>query len=261
MHSKKLKVVTNSNRNKIKIFKNLLSKVNKINKKIIKGFHSFQGRSSKNGRITVRHKGGRVKRLFRVLNFNNKKFKGIVLTTMYDPNRSSFVSLVFDFKNKFFFKTITTNFSVQGSLILCTSKKIDLKLGYRIPITSIPTGSIFHSLNLSNTNSIQIAKSAGSYCQLVQKNLKTSKIKVPSGKCIDILNKFSYGTLGVVSNSIYRTIRLGKAGINRLKGRRPTVRGIAMNPVDHPHGGRTNGGIHWKTPWGIPTKGKLTVKK
>ena len=101
MYSKKVKVVTNSNRNKIKIFKNLLSKVNKINKKIIKGFHSFQGRSSKNGRITVRHKGGRVKRLFRILNFNNKKFKGIVLTTMYDPNRSSFVSLVFDFENKF----------------------------------------------------------------------------------------------------------------------------------------------------------------
>lgn len=134
-------------------------------------------------------------------------------------------------------------------------------MGYRIPINNIPTGSLFHSLNLSNTNSIQIAKSAGSYCQLLQKNFKTCKIKIPSGKCIEILNKFSFGTLGIISNSIYRTIRLGKAGINRLKGRRPTVRGIAMNPVDHPHGGRTNGGIHWKTPWGIPTKGKLTVKK
>lgn len=103
MYSQKVKVVTNSNRNKIKIFKNLLSKINKINKKVIKGFHSFQGRSSKTGRITVRHKGGRIKRLFRVLNFDNKKFKGIILTTMYDPNRSSFVSLVFDFKKKFFF--------------------------------------------------------------------------------------------------------------------------------------------------------------
>jgi large subunit ribosomal protein L2 len=95
----------------------------------------------------------------------------------------------------------------------------------------------------------------------MQKNLKTCKVKIPSGKCIEILNKFSYGTLGILSNSCYRNVRLGKAGINRLKGRRPSVRGIAMNPVDHPHGGRTNGGIHWKTPWGVPTKGKLTVKK
>jgi large subunit ribosomal protein L2 len=261
MYSQKFKVVINSNRNKIKIFKNLLSKINKINKKSITGFHSFQGRSSQTGRITVRHKGGRIKRLFRNLNFDNKKFKGIVLTTMYDPNRSSFISLVFDFQKKFFFKTLTTNFSVPGSLILCTDKKIDLKLGYRIPISNIPTGSLFHSLNLSSTNNIQIAKSAGSYCQLLQKNLKTCKIKIPSGKCIEILNKFSYGTLGILSNSSHRNVKLGKAGINRLKGRRPGVRGIAMNPVDHPHGGRTNGGIHWKTPWGVPTKGKLTVKK
>jgi large subunit ribosomal protein L2 len=261
MYSQKVKAVTNSNRNKIKIFKNLLSKKNKINKKLIKGFHTFQGRSSKTGRITVRHKGGRIKRLFRFLNFDNKKFKGIILTTMYDPNRSSFVSLVFDFKQKFFFKTLTTNSSSPGSLVTCTSKKIELKLGYRIPICNIPTGSLFHSLNLYNTTNVQIAKSAGSYCQLLQKNFKTCKIKIPSGKCIEIFNRFSYGTLGTVSNFIYRNIRLGKAGISRLKGRRPTVRGIAMNPVDHPHGGRTNGGIHWKTPWGIPTKGKVTVKK
>ena len=261
MNSQKVNVINNSTRNKIKIFKFLLSKINKINKNNVKGFHSFQGRSSKNGKITVRHKGGRVKRLFRHLNFSNKEFKGIIITTMYDPNRSSFISLVFDFKKKQFFKTLTTNFSLPGSLIICTVKKIDLKLGYRTPIYNIPTGSLFHSLNLSNRTSTQIARSAGSYCQLVQKNLKTSKIKIPSGKFIEILNKFSYGTLGVVSNSINRTIRVGKAGINRLKGKRPTVRGIAMNPVDHPHGGRANGGIHWKTPWGISTKGKKTSKK
>lgn len=259
MYSQKVKVVNNSNRNKIKIFKALLSKTNKINKINIKGFHSFQGRSSNNGRITVRHKGGRVKRLFRFLNFKNNKFKGIVITTMYDPNRSSFISLIFDFKKKIFFKNLTTNLLLPGSLVLCTEKKIDLKLGYRIPIINIPTGSIFHSLN--NVGNTKIARSAGSYCQLLQKNLNTSKIKIPSGKFIEILNSFSYGTLGKVSNAIFRTIRLGKAGISRLKGRRPTVRGIAMNPVDHPHGGRTNGGIHWKTPWGIPTKGKKTVKK
>lgn len=261
MNSQKVKTVNNSNRNKIKIFKNLLSKTNKINKINVKGFHSFQGRSSKNGRITVRHKGGRVKRLFRALNFNNNKFKGIIVTTMYDPNRSSFISLVFDLENKTFFKNLTTNILLPGSLVICTTKKIDLKLGYRLPILNIPTGSIFHSLSLSNKNTTKIARSSGSYCQLIQKKLDTSKVKIPSGKVIEISNNFSYGTLGVVSNSIHRTVRVGKAGINRLKGRRPTVRGIAMNPVDHPHGGRTNGGIHWKTPWGISTKGKKTVKK
>jgi len=260
MNSQKVKTTNNSNRNKIKIFKFLLSKTNKIDKTNTKGFHSFQGRSSKNGKITVRHKGGRVKRLFRLLNFGNKDFKGIVITTMYDPNRSSFISLIFDLKKKIFFKNLTTNFLIPGSLIICTIKKIDLKLGYRIPLYNIPTGSIFHSLNLSNKNKTQIARSAGSYCQLIQKNFTTSKIKIPSGKYIEVLNKFSYGTLGIVSNLINRTIRLGKAGINRLKGRRPTIRGIAMNPVDHPHGGRTNGGIHWKTPWGISTKGKKTSK-
>jgi large subunit ribosomal protein L2 len=261
MNSKKVKVINNSTRNKIKIFKFLLSKTNKINKVNNKGFHSFQGRSSINGRITVRHKGGKVKRLFHVLNLNNENFKAIVITTMYDPNRSSFISLIFDFQKKNFYKILSTNFSLPGSLLICTSKKIDLKLGYRIPISNMPTGSIFHSLNLINRKSIQIARSAGAYCQLLQKTFDIAKIKIPSGKFIEISTNDSYGTLGIISNSINRTIRLGKAGINRLKGRRPTVRGIAMNPVDHPHGGRTNGGIHWKTPWGIPTKGKKTVKK
>ena len=198
MNSIKIKTFNNSTRNKIKIFKSLLSKTNKINKINIKGFHSFQGRSSITGRITVRHKGGRIKRLFRILNFKNNLFKGIVITTMYDPNRSSFISLIFDFIKKSFFQKLTTNLIFPGSLIIGTSKKIDLKLGYQISMINIPTGSIFHSLSVLNET--KIARSSGSYCQLIQKNFDTSKIKMPSGRFIEIFNNFSYGTLGKVSN-------------------------------------------------------------
>jgi len=161
---------------------------------------------------------------------------------------------------KKFFKTLSTAFVYPGSLLSCSTKITDLKLGYRTLLKNIPTGSMFHSLSLNQNVESKFARSAGTSCQLIQKNSTFYKIRLPSGSFLTVPTT-SFGTLGNISNVKHRLEYLGKAGINRLKGKRPTVRGIAMNPVDHPHGGRTNGGCHWVTPWGIPTKGKRTVKK
>lgn len=260
MQFKKVKVTNNSNRCKIKILKNLLSKSNKLVKSQRKGISSKGGRSSLTGRITVRHQGGGVKRVLNFINTTNDNFNGIVTSIMYDPIRSSFIALVFELDKKKFLKIIATHFVSPGTLVLCADKKVDLRLGYRTSLMNIPAGSILHNLSIIS-NKTEIAKSAGTFCQILQKNAKFTKIKMPSGLFKQVSTKVSYGTVGVVSNTVNNLKRIGKAGSNRMIGKRPSVRGIAMNPVDHPHGGRTNGGKHWTTPWGIPTKGKKTVKK
>jgi large subunit ribosomal protein L2 len=177
---------------------------------------------------------------------------------MHDPFRSSFVSLHFDMIRNNFFRNITTNKVNPGSIIKCNSLDIELKLGNRTKLQNIPTGSILHSLSLSN--SAKYARSAGLFFQLVQKSLFSCKVRLPSGS-IKKVAVSSFGTMGVVSNFQHNLNIIGKAGRNRLLGRRPSVRGIAMNPVDHPHGGRSNGGKQPVTPWAIPTRGKPTVKR
>ncbi len=258
MKLKKLNPTTSGTRFQINIQKNLLSKTNKLLKACSRGIKRFSGRSLTNGRITVWHKGGGSKKRFRSIITNNDEFIGIVLSVMYDPFRNSFVSFVFDFKTFLFFNILSTAKLLPGSIVLTTNKKSDLNLGYRILLQNIPTGSVFHSLSLGNT--IKYARSAGTFCQLIQKLATNCKVKLPSGVVIDV-DTNSFGTLGSISNPQQNLISIGKAGKNRRKGIRPTVRGIAMNPVDHPHGGRTNGGRPSVTPWGIPTKGKPTVNK
>lgn len=260
MQLKKLKPVTNGTRHQINLQKNLLSKTNKLLKKSLIGNKFNAGRSTNTGRITVWHKGGRVKRLYRLLDFSSKNSNAITLSNMYDPNRSSFVSLNFDLNNFTFFRTISTGFVYPGSLISCSGEKIELRLGNRTKLKNIPTGSIIHSVSSGLTNSVVFARSAGTYCQIIQKGLSSCKIRLPSGVVFTVPNE-SFATLGLVSNPQHNLTCVGKAGRNRLKGIRPTVRGIAMNPVDHPHGGRTNGGRPSVTPWGVPTKGKPTVLK
>ena len=255
-----LKPNTNGTRHIIKIQKNLLAKTNKLSKKTIVGSKRFFGRSSITGRITVWHKGGGCKKLFRKIDYSNVEKNGIVVCIMYDPFRSSFVSLNFDLDNFNFFRTISTNFVYPGSLFCCSKTKNDLKLGNRIQLINIPAGSIIHSLSLDSQEKTSFARSAGTFCQIIQKSSNFCKIKLPSGFVINCSSS-SFATLGSVSNFQHNLIHIGKAGKNRLMGKRPIVRGIAMNPVDHPHGGRTNGGMPSVTPWGIPTKGKPTVKK
>ena len=177
---------------------------------------------------------------------------------MYDPFRSSFISLNFNLTDNTFFRSIATNGVGPGSLQVCDEKNVELKLGNRTSIKEIPTGSILHSLSLEGY--VKYARSAGLFFQVVQKNQTLCKVRLPSGRIKNVSDN-CFGTMGVVSNSQHALIFLGKAGRNRLLGTRPTVRGVAMNPVDHPHGGRTNGGRPSVTPWGIPTKGKPTVLK
>ena len=260
MQLKKLNPVTNGTRHQVNIQKNLLSKSNRIYKPLITNLKRSYGRSSVNGRITVNHKGGGCKKLLRLINFNNTKTVSIVLATLYDPMRNAFISLHYNLLSKTFFNTLAINAVYPGSIISCDEANLDLRLGYRTKLQNIPTGSIISNISKNITTPIKYIRSAGTFGQLIQKNLVSCFIKLPSGKVMEFSIN-ACATLGVISNPQHNLITIGKAGKKRLMGCRPTVRGIAMNPVDHPHGGRTNGGRPSVTPWGIPTKGQPTVIK
>ncbi len=253
---KKLNPVTNGTRHQINLKKNLLSKKNDIVKSLITNFKKSYGRSSLTGHITVRHKGGGCKKKLHILN-NLNEYKAIKICNLYSSFHNSFISLNFNFETNSFFKTISTENVFPGSFIICKSNIKDFFIGYRTKLKYFPVGSIVHSI--SYKDKVIFASSAGVFCQIVEKK-KSSKIRLPSGKIMHFSNE-CYATLGVVSNAKFKSTVIGKAGRNRLLGIRPSVRGIAMNPVDHPHGGRTNGGCPSVTPWGIPTKGKPTVRK
>jgi len=255
----KLKIISpisNGTRHQINLQKNLLTKKNNLVKSLLKKYNSQHGRSKNTGHITVRHKGSGCKKKSHIVNSLGFYF-GINICQMYNCFQNAFISLNFDFIKKSFFKTTATGKLYPGSLIISDLKTRDQYIGYKMQLKFIPVGSIIN--NISNQNKAIYSSSAGSFCQLIEKKVKC-KIRLPSGKMIVLPNNY-FGVLGSVSNPQYKSICIGKAGKNRLKGIRPSVRGIAMNPVDHPHGGRTNGGRPSVTPWGILTKGKPTVRK
>jgi len=262
MKLKKLNPVTNGSRHTIKIQKNLLSKDNRIVRSILSKNITHNGRSSVNGRITVWHKGGGVKHLYRDVDFLNKSQNNnsVVLTNCYDPNRNAFITLNFELNKKNFFFNIAPHSVFPGSLIKNSIEPNELKLGYRTMIKNIPAGSIIHNLTTDNKLKTKYIRAAGTFGQLVQRGLKTAQIKLPSKKIIEVSVE-NFATLGVISNLQSNLTVLGKAGVNRRLGIRPTTRGIAMNPVDHPHGGRTNGGMCPVSPWGIPTKSGFYLRK
>jgi large subunit ribosomal protein L2 len=247
---------TSSTRHQINTTKYLLSKFNNITKNLFLKKISSGGRNN-TGRITIRHKGSGCKGKTHVLDSPQKAFS-ICLTKMYNPKKHTFISLNFDLKRKSFFKSIAIKNACVGSLSQY-GISTDLKLSYRLKLGCLPSGSIVSSVSQNNKSSVY-ARSAGTFCQLMEKVSGFGKIKLPSGNFILVnLNEFAF--LGKIDNSIAKQIKLGKAGRNRLKGVRPSVRGIAMNPVDHPHGGKSNKGMIPVTPWGLPTKGKPTVIK
>lgn len=254
------KATTNGVRHQIILPKYQLSKNNRLSKSLMIGSKMFAGRSSQTGRITVRHQGGGCKRLYRQINFSNAAFFGVVLAICYDPNRSAFLNYNYNFITQKPFFTLSVNGLHPGSLITCNTSVVDYKLGYRLPIINLPIGTLISSISQSADNNSQLTRSAGTYAQILQITKKSCKIRLPSGQIKNLPNS-TYATIGTVSNTLKNKTVIGKAGRQRLKGIRPTVRGIAMNPVDHPHGGRTNGGRPSVTPWGIPTKGKPTRKK
>ena len=252
----KLTPFTNGVRHQIKLSNNLLVKTNKLFKKLSKNFSRQFGRSKDTGRITVRHKGSGCKRSLHVLN-TLQFYCGFNLCQMYSSYHNTFVSVNFDIITKSFFKTISTNKVFPGTILLSNFKYLEHSIGYRMQLKFLPIGSLIHLIGVNNN--ILYSCSAGTFCQLIEKK-KECKIRLPSGKII-LVSENLFATLGIVSNLKHKSVVFGKAGRNRLLGVRPSVRGIAMNPVDHPHGGRTNGGMIPVTPWGIPTRGKPTRKK
>ena len=260
MKLKKLNPITNGSRHVIRLQKNLLAKNSRLVRSIFQKKQKKNGRSSLHGQITSWQKGGGVKSLYRKINFSNNNTNSLIISSCYDPFRNGFVNFNFELNKKKFFFDTATNSNFPGSLIKSSPKIDELKLGYRTKIENIPAGSVIHSLTISDKLKTQYIRSAGTFGQIVQRGLNKAKIKLPSKKVIEI-SVHNYATIGVMSNLIDNQKYIGKAGTNRLLGKRPHVRGIAMNPVDHPHGGRSNGGIPSVTPWGLPTKCGFYLRK
>ena len=237
----------------------LLCKNNKFLKTLTFGIRRCVARSSSTGRITVWGRGSGCKKLYRRMNSLNNPSLGIILFSFYDPNRSAFVSVYFDFLKAKFSYVLAVDGIVSGSIIASSLKLTDFRLGYRSFLGKHISGSILNSISLNSQKMPQYSLAAGTFCQLIQKDNNSCRVRLPSNQIIT-LSTVSFATLGVVSNVVNNLTVLGKAGRNRLKGFRPRVRGIAMNPVDHPHGGRTNGGRAWTTPWGKPTQNRSTSK-
>ena len=230
-------------------------------KPLVSSLKNKSGRNN-NGRITVRHRGGRVKRAYRLIDFKRNKLNisGRVEYLEYDPNRTAFIARILykDGERRYI---IQPDGLKKGDHVIA-SEKADIKPGNALPLKYIPVGTIIHNVEMKPGKGGQLARSAGNSCQLAGRNEGYAQIKLPSGELRKVPEN-CFATIGVVSNSDHGNTKLGKAGKSRKLGIRPTVRGVAMNPVDHPHGGgegRTSGGRHPVTPWAVPTKGHKTRK-
>ena len=218
------------------------------------------GGRNNTGRITVRHIGGGTKRSYRKIDFKRSKVDvpGRVEFVEYDPNRTSFIARIVysDGERRY----IIAPAGLEKGMVVVSSEKADVKVGNSMKLTNIPFGTTVHNIEMKPGKGGQIARAAGSSCQLVGKNNGYAQLKMPSGE-MRLVPESCRATIGSVSNGDHSNRKIGKAGKKRHLGVRPTVRGVAMNPVDHPHGGgegRTSGGRHPVTPWAVPTKGHKT---
>ena len=220
------------------------------------------GGRNNNGRITTRHIGGGHKQHYRIIDFKRVK-DGIpakVERIEYDPNRTAHIALLLfaDGERRY----IIAPKGVQAGDVLQSGSAAPIKTGNCLPLRNIPVGSTVHAIELKPGKGAQLARSAGASVQLVAREGQYATLRLRSGEMRKVLSDCR-ATLGEVSNSEHSLKKLGKAGASRWRGVRPTVRGVAMNPVDHPHGGgegRTSGGRHPVSPWGTPTKGYKTRK-
>ncbi|GMG88643.1 50S ribosomal protein L2 [Biformimicrobium ophioploci] len=223
---------------------------------------SKTGGRNNNGRITTRHIGGGHKQHYRVIDFKRTK-DGIpakVERIEYDPNRSAHIALVCyaDGERRY----IIAPKGLKAGAQIMSGDTAPISVGNTLPLRNIPVGSVIHGIELKPGKGAQLARSAGASVQLVAREGTYATIRLRSGEMRKVLSECR-ATLGEVSNSEHSLRKLGKAGAARWRGVRPTVRGVAMNPVDHPHGGgegRTSGGRHPVSPWGMPTKGYKTRK-
>jgi|TARA_B100001939_G_scaffold85515_1_gene73130 large subunit ribosomal protein L2 len=228
-------------------------------KKLTQGLHKTGGRNN-SGHVTSWHRGGGHKRKYRVIDFKRRKFdiKGTVERIEYDPNRTAFIALITyeDGEQSY----ILAPQRLSPGDIVEAGPKADIKPGNALPISNIPVGTLIHNIELKPGKGGQLARSAGTYVQLVGRDRGYAILRLTSGE-VRLVRSECMASIGAVSNPDQQNIKIGKAGRNRWLGKRPHVRGVVMNPVDHPHGGgegRTSGGRHPVTPWGKPTKGKRT---
>jgi len=228
-------------------------------KKLTKGLTKSGGRNN-TGRITSWQKGGGHKKKYRIIDFKRTKFdiEATVERIEYDPNRSAFIALIKYDDNELSYILAPQKLSIGDKVI--SSTKADIKPGNSMPLNAVPVGTIIHNVELKPGKGGQLARSAGSYVQVIGKDLSYSILRLTSGEVRLVLSTCMC-SVGAVSNQDNQNQNFGKAGRKRWMGKRPSVRGVAMNPIDHPHGGgegRTSGGRHPVTPWGKPTKGKRT---
>jgi large subunit ribosomal protein L2 len=257
---KQFKPDTPSKRQLVQVDKSGLWK-GKPEKSLTVGLTKTGGRNNK-GRITTRHIGGGHKKLYRMVDFKRNKINmpAVVERIEYDPNRTCYIALI-----KYQDETLSYILAPQKLNIgdqVMSGEKADIKIGNALPLKSIPVGTIVHNVEMKPGKGGQIARAAGGYIQILGKDSGYVQLRLRSGE-VRLVQAECYATIGAVSNAEHQNVVIAKAGRNRWLGVRPTVRGVAMNPVDHPHGGgegKTSGGRHPVSPWGQPTKGKRTRK-
>ncbi len=220
------------------------------------------GRDTK-GRISVRRRGGGHKRAYRIIDFRRDKIgiPGTVKTIEYDPNRSANIALIFYADGEKRYILAPKGFEVGAKVM--SGPEAPLEIGNALPLKSIPQGLTIHNVELQLGKGGQLVRSAGTGATIVAKEGDYVTLRLPSGETRMVFGE-CYATLGSLGNEDHMNVTLGKAGRSRWLGRRPKVRGVAMNPIDHPHGGgegKTSSGRHPVTPWGQPTKGHKTRKK
>ncbi|MBP6819912.1 50S ribosomal protein L2 [Ferrovibrio sp. MS7] len=258
MALKNFKPVTPSTRGLVLIDRSQLYKGRPV-KELTEGLKKSGGRNN-SGQVTTRHIGGGHKRRYRMVDFKRRKFdvSATVDRIEYDPNRTAFIALLKYDDGEVAYILAPQRLKVGDRVV--AGDKADIKPGNAMPMKSIPVGTIIHNVELKPGKGGQMARSAGAYVQLVGKDQGMALVRMPSGEQ-RLVRAECMATIGAVSNPDNQNQNLGKAGRKRWMGIRPTVRGVAMNPIDHPHGGgegRTSGGRHPVTPWGKPTKGKRT---
>jgi large subunit ribosomal protein L2 len=231
----------------------------KPEKSLTEGLRGTGGRNNA-GRITARRRGGGHKRRYRIIDFKRNKYDvpATVERLEYDPNRTAFIALI-QYEDGERAYILAPQRLAVGDVVV-SGRAADIKPGNAMPMQSIPVGTIIHNVEMKPGKGGQVARSAGTYAQLIGKDQGYAQLRLSSGE-LRAVRAECLATVGAVSNPDQQNIKLGKAGRNRWLGKRPSVRGVAMNPVDHPHGGgegRTSGGRHPVTPWGKPTKGMRT---
>ena len=261
MALKKYNPTTPSQRGLVRVDKSDLWKGGPV-KQLTEGISKTGGRNNR-GRITSRHIGGGHKKLYRLIDFKRNKFDSIATIERieYDPNRTAYIALIKyeDGELSYILAPAKLN---PGDKVVSGNDDVDIKIGNCLPLKNIPVGTIVHNVEMKPGKGGQIARSAGASVSLVGKDSGYAQLKLASGE-LRIVLLSCMATIGTLSNADKKNTIVGKAGRNRWLGKRPHVRGVAMNPVDHPHGGgegKTSGGRHPVTPWGKPTKGKKTRK-